>query len=425
MRARPRRHRVVAALSGVVAMIVVLAGCAADARVRVDSPAQVEATLTAETVQQLQDAVTAAMTATGSPGAIVGVWAPWSGTWVTALGTQTPAGSDAVSVDAQFRAGTVTRAMTCDVLYRLAAAGTMGLDDSVTKWVSGVPDLKDVTLRQLCDGTSGIGSSSAVLMGELLANPSRVWNPREFASFGLGQARTTQPGAAWRDSDAGYLLLGLALERASGQSAAELLQEDVFGPLGMDASSLPDSAPDSASATVLKGYYSQRGGDGVVNCAAPLDITALSPSSAFTDSGAVTDIQDLGHYARALAQGSLLPAGTDRLATATPPADGAPSWFTTGGGVYKAGSLIGQYGAVPGYLTAAFSDPDSGLTVAVVLNNSAAGPGFASALSWELAAIASKAPPAAGQTAPDAGLPWTPEQYRDLITAGAMCAPAQ
>ena len=47
---------------------------------------------------------------------------------------------------------------------------------------------------------------------------------------------------------------------------------------------------------------------------------------------------------------------------------------------------------MPGYATAAFSDPQSGLTVAVVLNNSGGGAGFAEYLAWELAAIASKAP---------------------------------
>ena len=96
------------------------------------------------------------------------------------------------------------------------------------------------------------------------------------------------------------------------------------------------------------------------------------------------------------------------------------------GGAVLAGSLVGQFGAVPGYITAAFSDPSSGLTVAVVLNDSAAGAGVGAYLAWELAAIASKAPAASGQTVPEAGLPWTAEQYHEKITASAICAaPAQ
>ena len=102
-------------------------------------------------------------------------------------------------------------------------------------------------------------------------------------------------------------------------------------------------------------------------------------------------------------------------------ADG-PSWFTAAGGAVQAGSLIGQYGSVPGYTTAAFADPTSGLTVAVVLNNSAGAPELGAYLAWELAAIASKAPAADGGTVPEAGLPWTAEQYHAEITARAICA---
>ena len=60
-----------------------------------------------------------------------------------------------------------------------------------------------------------------------------------------------------------------------------------------------------------------------------------------------------------------------------------------------------------------------------MLNNSAGDDGIAAYLAWELAAIASKAPAADGATAPDAGLPWTAQQYHDTIAASAICsAPA-
>ena len=174
------------------------------------------------------------MAATGSPGAIVGVWAPWSGAWVAGLGTRQPAGAGgAVSTDQQFQATQVTRAMTCDVLYALVARGTVSLDDSVTEYVSGVADLSQVTLGQLCDGTAGIGSYSAQLLATWLSKPDRVWNPRELASYGLGLGRTA-PGSVHRDSDASYALLGVALEHASGSTAAKLIDEYVADPLVAD-----------------------------------------------------------------------------------------------------------------------------------------------------------------------------------------------
>ena len=300
-----------------------------------------------------------------------------------------------------------------------AARGTVALDDPVTQYVSGVADLSQVTLEQLCDGRAGIGTYSGQLLSTWLTNPSRVWNPRELASYGLGVGRTA-PGGPYRDSDASYVLLGVALEHASGMKAAQLIDEYIAGPLALTATQLPADGEEVPS-SMLPGYLSQRDAAGAMNCAAPLDITHLSASTGFTDSGVVTDIHDLGRYAQALAAGALVPQSADRLKDAQPAYDGAPSWFTVSGGVYAAGPLIGQFGSVPGYATAAFADPSSGLTVAVALNNSGAGAGPALDLARELASIASKAPAASGQTAPEAGLPWTAQQFHDIITANAIC----
>ncbi|TDN91131.1 serine hydrolase domain-containing protein [Microbacterium sp. BK668] len=403
-----------------LALSLGLVACSAPSAAKVDLPAQTDAPLGDDTVAQLQDAVTHAMAATGSPGAIVGVWAPWAGSWVAGLGTTQPGGAGtAVSTDQRFRAAQITRAMTCDVLYAQVERGTVALDDPVTDYVAGVADLTDVTLGDLCDGTSGIGSYAGQLTPLWFTKPDRVWNPHELASYGLGLERTVPPGTSYRDSDAGYVLLGLALEKATGETASALLEEYVFDRLSLDATQLPASAPGSAD--VLPGYVSLGAPEGGSNCAAPVDMTQLSPSTGYTDSGVVTDIDDLGRYAQSLAGNALVPQGFDRLADEVPAHDGAPSWLTAGGGVYRAGSLVGQYGAVPGYATAAFADPGSGLTVAVVLNNSAAGPGPAVWLAWELAALASKAPAASGQTAPEAGLPWTAQQFRDSISGAAVC----
>jgi D-alanyl-D-alanine carboxypeptidase len=418
MRTRSTRRRANAVIAGAVASALLLAGCSFGGEIEPDLPSQSDAALPDETVQRLTDAVTHAMGTTGSSGAIVGVWAPWSGVWVTGLGTQRPDGGGEVTADLAFRAGKVTRAMTCDVLFEVAAAGKVKLDDSVATYVSGVPDLAEVSLVELCDGTSGLGSFAGQLYSSWLSNPARDWEPRYLASFGLGQPRSGAPGAAYRDSDAGYVLLGLALERATDMTAADLIQTYVADPLGLDATTLGDLPEEG----VLKGGQSVNNAEGVLDCAAPLDLTAASTSSGFTDAGAITDIEDLGRYVQALASGALV-EDDDRFGAPVAVAPDGPSWYTADGGALIAGSLIGQYGKVPGYITAAFADPSTGLTVAVVLNNSAADAAVGEYLAWELAAIASKAPAAAGETVPEAGLPWTPEQYHDAIGAAAVCTP--
>lgn len=415
------------AASAVVALVVSLAACSAEPDVEVELPPQIETPFADSVNEQLEAAVTNAMTSSGASGAIAGVWAPWSGAWVAGLGTQYPGSGDAVTPTMSFRIAQLTRPMTCDVLYSVAAEGAVRLDDPVTMYVSGVADLTDVTLEELCDGTSGIGSYSSQLSGLWATNPTRVWNPRELASFGLGQRRDTEPGQAYRESDAGYVLLGLALERATGLSAAELLDRYVAAPLGLANTRLPKgaAAAPSTGSGPLTGLLSPAVGGGKIDCVTPTDITELSASIGFTDSGVVSTIDDVRRYVQALAAGLTTPEGSadERFDDAKPQYAGAPSWFTTAGGARLPGSLIGQAGVVPGYSTAAYSDPATGLTVAVVLNNSATGSNIAYSVALELAAIASKAPAVSGETAPEAGLPWTAEDYHAGIAAGAACAP--
>ncbi|MCG7416766.1 beta-lactamase family protein [Microbacterium sp. ACRRU] len=418
------RRAATLAVAGAGVLALVLSGCTPQASADVDVPEQVQTSLPEETVAQLQDAVTSAMAVTGSTGAIVGVWAPWSGTWVTGLGTQGPGGAE-VTADMGFRAADVTRAMTCDIVYELAEAGTFSLDDAVSTWVSGLPGFDDITLGQLCAGTSGLGSYQPILANQVLSNPGRGWNERELMAYGVASPRRNDPGAAFADSDTNYLLAGLAVERATGQELSTLIAERVAQPLGLDATSLPGPTAAAPSSNALNGYWSQPNADGAWNCSDPGNYTVSSASFGAGDSGAVTDITDLGRYAQALASGALLSEENDRFAAPLPVSADSPTWFTAAGGAYQAGSLIGQYGSAPGYIVGAFADPETGMSVAVVLNNSGAN-GIAGAwLAWELAAIASKAPAADGRSVPEAGLPWTAQQMRDNLGTIAICPPAQ
>ncbi len=419
MAARSRRRRALGAAAALLAVSLIAAGCAADGPRDIELPPQAEAALPDEVTTQLDEAVRSAMAATASAGAIAGVWAPWSGSWVSAIGTD--AGGTALTSDMTFRAGDVTRIMTCDVLYGMVDDGIVDLDDSIVDYVQGVPSLEAVTLLDLCNGTAGIGAYQPVVGGSWITNPDRMWHPLELASFGIGQPRSAV-GTEYRDSDSAYILLGLALERASGQDAADLYDRYVFTPLGLQDTTLPGPRAALPGTNPLHGYRILSNPDGSLACDAPLDISTLSSSVGFTDSGVVSTVSDLGRYVQATAVGALtVESAEGRWSTPLPVFAGAPAWFTATGGALQAGSLIGQFGGMPGYLTAAFADPETGMTVVVVLNNSTASDQVIGDLAFELAAIASKAPAASGATAPEFGLPWTAQQYHDSINQTNIC----
>jgi D-alanyl-D-alanine carboxypeptidase len=407
-------------VAATAAIAVALSGCTGQEPSDARTTEQVTGDLPADTVEQLQGAVEHAMAATGSSGAIVGVWVPWAGAWVTGLGTTEPGSDKAVTTDMAFRIATMTRPMTCDVLYGLVEDGVVELDDPVSKYVPSTPDLDEVTLRQLCDNTSGLAQSGPTLLPNLLRTPKREWNPREVAAAGLGRPRT-EAGVAFTDSDTGYVLLGIALQNAARETPAALLRKYVTEPLGLDSTGLPGREAAAPGDPALPGYRSDAA-DLEAGCTAPRNYTELSASFGYTDSGAVSTIGDLGAYTEALASrakdGDALAA---RWSAAKPVSTEADSWYQYAGGTFIAGSMIGQQGSTPGYLTSAYSDIDNGLTVAVVLNNSAARHSLVGYLAKELAAIVSKVPAREGQTAPEYGLPWTAEDYHQRIADRAVC----
>ncbi|MEL5991264.1 serine hydrolase domain-containing protein [Microbacterium phosphatis] len=421
MRVNGRLRRAAAGLAMAAALTVVVSGCTAEPRAEAQTPAQVTGDLPADTVSALQAAVEQAMAAAGAPGAIVGVWAPWAGAWVTGLGETAPGSGEAVTTDMAFRATTMTRPMICDVLYGLVDDGVVELDDPVSKWVPSSPDLDKVTLRHLCDNVSGLSPSQGYLLPSELRTPRRVWNPREVAAAGLGRP-STEPGVAVTLSDTGFILLGLALQNATNETPAALIKRYVADPLGLQRTRLPGGAAGAPGSPALPGFRSDAD-DIAAGCAAPAEYTEISATYASTDGGVVSTISELGVYAQSLAARVKDDSGDvdPRWGAAKPVDPAADSWNQYAGGTYLAGPLVGEQGSLPGYMTSAYADTDSGLAVAVVLNNSAASASIAGNLAKELASIVSKAPARAGEKAPASGLPWSAEDQAARILASAIC----
>lgn len=410
-----RRSRRVAAMAGTIALAIALAACSSNDAVHLAVPDQVDGAIASDIQSQLQTAVEKAVAAAGASGAVVGVRVPWSGVWNAGIGTVAPDGAT-VGSDMTFHAGAVTRSMTCDVLYGLVHDGVVSLDDTAGKYVTGIGDQENLTLGQLCDSTAGLAPYAPMIDVRTRVTPERQWNPRELLGYGLSRGVATQPGTVFADSDTGYVLLGLALERATDKSAAQLYQQYVFGPNGMRDSSLPNTGT-----AELQGLWTGTAADGTPACTAPTPIVDLSPTAGFTASGVISDLTDLAQYTQAVALGLRSYDAPGRFENPLPAVANGPSWFTARGGAYQAGSLIGQYGSVPGALTAAFADRNTGMSVVVTINNSRASADLVRNLAWELAAIASKAPAASGRTAPQAGLPWTAEDMAAQIAAAAVC----
>jgi D-alanyl-D-alanine carboxypeptidase len=420
------RARRLAALATVALAAFALVACSTTVNPSADLPAQSSGTLPKDTTSQLKSAVTSAMKLAGASGAVVGVWAPWSGSWTAGIGDTATKGGQPMTTNEHFRIASNTKSMTCTVLLALVDRGVVGLDDQVKKYLPRMVGIDGVTLRQLCQNTSGIGDYAPSLDPQFVNNPTRQWAQMELASNGLAQPAVGAPGAKWGYSNTGFILLGMALQAATGKSWDALYQQYVFGPLGMSQTSFPSSGTLALPSPSPAGYATALDPNtGADQCGTVVDDTKQSNSSGWTAGGVVSTLSDMKTYVQALATGALVSKASSEDQWKTVQLSGtAPTWQGYGLGVMQYGPLRGHDGEVPGTISAMMSDPKSGLTVVVMLNNSTSGGNLAQLLGLELSSIASKAAPASGKKAPVIALPWSQDQVAQAMAASAKCQPA-
>lgn len=404
-----------------LAALLVLSGCTAGA----DPAAEfdpVEVPLADEAAGSLDAVLDQAVALSGSSGGVAGVWAPWAGEWIGASGTVGfGEKSPEVKPDDQFHLATVTTEITCTVLLRLVDEGTVALDDDVDDYVDWIPTLDGITLEHLCRHTSGLADYYPPLRSHFVANPERPWPPTELLSNGLALSRTGPPGEQVRESRTGIVLLALALERRTGKSWSDLASQYVFGPLGMTSTRMPEpSATEHDGA--LGAYSAGIAQNGTIDCAVIVDDSSQSSSMGGAAAGAMSNLEDTRRLAEAFATGALLDEQTERAQWTTLPLGGsAPAWQQAGIGGLQYGPMRGVAGESAGSLTAAFADPESGLTVVVALNNSTSGADFVREVAFALTSIASKADADAGRERPMIELPWSAEQATAKMQELAKC----
>jgi D-alanyl-D-alanine carboxypeptidase len=421
MRRRANGARRVTVIGLASALALLLAGCTPYASGSARMPEQVPGGFSSEVSGKLDTAVKDAVKQSGASGAVVGVWAPWAGSWTAGIGTTTLKGTKRVTPDMGFRIAGNTMAMTCSVLLGLVDDGKVELDDPVTRYVPGFVGVDGVTLRELCQNTSGIGDYVPQLRSIFVNNPTRVWPALELVSDGIATKRIGNPGEKYGQSWAGFTLLGMALQNATGKSWNDLYAQYVFSKLDMKSSSLPAGDQLTIPGAHPAGYVSTVNALGQSVCTAVTDVSRLSPSMGWTAGGVVSNVPDLKSYVQALASGSLVSdkSAAEQAKSVTIGAE----WQRFGLGMLTLGPLRGGVGAMPGYLSAMFSDPSSGLTVVVALNNSTPGPGYIQALAQRLASIVAKVPAKQAGAKTVATLPWSEQQQVDLLAKNAPCAP--
>ncbi|MFC4063389.1 serine hydrolase domain-containing protein [Actinoplanes subglobosus] len=210
------------------------------------------------------------------------------------------------STDMRFRTGAVGITYLTTLLLQLAGKGVVGLDDPIARWYPELPRSRDVTLRMLGSSTSGYPDyvTYQPFIDRLYADPFRHWTEQELIDLALERPLWYEPGTNWSYSHANFVILGRILARAAGTPLKDLLQREIFGPLGLHTTVAEDTA--EIPSPVLRAYTTERG--------RYEDSTYWNPSWT-TAAGAIltSDICDLETSARAVGTGRLLSESDQRI----------------------------------------------------------------------------------------------------------------
>lgn len=123
------------------------------------------------------------------------LWVPGRGSWVRASGKADISTGTPEESSYRFRIGSITKTFTATVILQLAEEGKVSLDDKLEKYVSGFKYGDEITIRNLCNNTSGVYAydDTPGFTEETINSPQRRWSPRELVDL----ARAGERPARW------------------------------------------------------------------------------------------------------------------------------------------------------------------------------------------------------------------------------------
>ncbi len=317
-----------------------------------------------KTQQEVDKAVKEVMSKFDIPGAVVGVWVPGEGTWIKTKGEADLKTGQAMKLGDKFRIGSITKTFTTTVILELVDEGLLSLDDTLDKFVPSVPNGSDITIRQLCNNTSGLFNygDDENLVATIEKDPRKKWTPQELVDIAVSRGPYSAPGEELRYSNTNFILLGMIIEEVTGNKLRDEIRKRITEPLGLKNTSLPDSPKMTGEYSHGYGYMAE--GDEELE-----DFTTyLDPSLVWAAGAMISNLDDLKIWARALADGELLDKKTqkERLTWVDfPEGEGLAKY---GLGIFYMGGFIGHDGRTPGYNCDMFYFPSKEATIIVMLN---------------------------------------------------------
>ena len=258
----------------------------------------------------------------------------------------------------KFRLGSITKQFTSMAVMQLQQQGRLKVQDPICQYLTPCPDAwKTVTIHHLLTHTSGIPSytNSPSYVSTMMMPKTVEQMVAGFRDLPL----EFEPGSQFKYDNSGYFLLGVLLEKVTGQPYERVLGDRIFAPLGMRDTGYDTTArilPMRASG------YSRQGTE--ITNAPYLDM--VQP---FAAGALYSTVEDLLKWDQALYTDQLLPSAA-RSAMFTPfKGDYAYGWQAPAPSPQTFGrKQLAHGGGINGFSTMVIRLPDENIT-SIVLSN--------------------------------------------------------
>jgi CubicO group peptidase (beta-lactamase class C family) len=254
----------------------------------------------------------------------------------------------------KFRLGSITKQFTAASILLLEERGKLKTADPVKKYMADAPAAWDkVTIYNLLTHTSGIASFTG--FPDYASTKATPTTPEKLVARFRDKPLEFQVGEKWNYSNSGHVLLGYVIEKISGQTYEQFVQDNIFTPLGMK-----DSGYDSTHTVIQRratGYTPGSNG--------PQNAGYIDMSIPFSAGALYSTTEDLLRWEEGLFGGKVLSATSLEKMTTPFKHDYACGLGVT---IAHGHKVIEHGGGIEGFNTQLSYYPDDKLTVVVLAN---------------------------------------------------------
>ncbi len=223
--------------------------------------------------------------------------------WTLSSGSAETGADRPITATDHFRIGSQTKTFTAAVVLQLFDEGLVDLDTPIEQYLPGVVtdnfDGTVITVRQLLNHTAGLPRDPSGAS----PNADGTYELAALVRAAMDDAPQAAPGESLHYSNVGYFVLGMLVERLTGQFVGDAITERIIKPLGLADTSFPAPGERVLADPYVPGYQGFRIGGFFLW----VEATTLVELSLWSTAGAMeSTLEDLAKFYRALLAGEVV-----------------------------------------------------------------------------------------------------------------------